>query len=181
MRHQALSVAIAVLSLPFLAGGAQTQDPEPTDHDRNRVFRAELSGFNEVPALSSTAKGTTRLTISRDRTSIHYRVSYEGFTETNPVVVAHVHFGPNHVNGGVMFFFCTNQAPPAGVPPPQACPTTEGTITGTVTMADVVGPASQGIRPMEFAKVVRAIEENRAYANVHSATFGAGEIRGQLK
>jgi hypothetical protein len=180
MRHQTLSVAMAVLALPFLAGGAQTQDQEPGDHDRNRVFRAELSGYNEVPSLSSAAKGTTRLTISRDRRSISYRVSYSGFT--TPVSVAHVHFGPNHVNGGVMFFFCTNGTPPAPpVPAPQACPTPEGTISGTVTAADVVGPNSQGIAPMEFEEVLDAIEAGRAYSNVHSMQFPLGEIRGALR
>jgi len=62
-----------------------------------------------------------------------------------------------------------------------ACPAaTSGTITGTVAAADVVGPAAQGVVPGDFANVVRAIRTGNTYANVHSALFPAGEIRGRV-
>ncbi|MFD1827627.1 MULTISPECIES: hypothetical protein [Mumia] len=42
-------------------------------------------------------------------------------------------------------FLCTNLGNgPAGT---QTCPQ-EGTVTGTIVAADVVGPASQGIAPV---------------------------------
>jgi CHRD domain len=76
-------------------------------------------------------------------------------------------------------FLCSNLGNgPAGT---QACPPPPATITGTIRPADVIGPAGQGIDPMEFDELVRAIQAGVAYANVHSETFPNGEIRGQLR
>jgi CHRD domain-containing protein len=176
MRHRTLTVAAAVLALPFFAVGLRADDPND-DEDRDRVVRATLLGTNEVPPISTNARGTARLVLKAD--SIEYRVTFSGLTADS--TQSHVHFAPTNVNGGVMFFFCTNLTPPAGVPPPQACPLREGTVTGTITAADVVGPAGQGITAGEFAEVLNAIRSGQSYANVHSATFGAGEVRGQLR
>ena len=33
---------------------------------------------------------------------------------------------------------------------------------------------------MEFGELVRALRAGAAYANVHTTTFGGGEIRGQI-
>ena len=73
-----------------------------------------------------------------------------------------------------MFFFCGGGGKPS-------CPTTtSGTISGTVAAADVVGPAGQGIKAGDLASVMRAIRAGAAYANMHTANFGNGEIRGQI-
>ncbi len=75
-------------------------------------------------------------------------------------------------------FLCSNLGNgPAGT---QACPPAPATITGTIRPADVVGPADQGIDPMQFDELVRAIRAGVTYANVHSGTFPNGELRGQL-
>ena len=82
------------------------------------------------------------------------------------------------MNGGISVFLCSNLGNgPAGT---QACPPAPATISGTITPADVIGPAEQGIDPMEFDELVGAIRAGVAYANVHSTTFPTGEIRGQL-
>jgi CHRD domain-containing protein len=53
-------------------------------------------------------------------------------------------------------------------------------VTGTIRPSDVVGPTGQGIAAGEFEELVAAIRAGRAYANVHSAKFPGGEIRGQI-
>jgi hypothetical protein len=53
-------------------------------------------------------------------------------------------------------------------------------VSGTLTPLEVIGPAGQGIAAGEFEELVKAIRAGRAYANVHSTKFPAGEIRGQL-
>jgi CHRD domain len=58
--------------------------------------------------------------------------------------------------------------------------TNPATISGTATADDVVGPTGQGIAPGEFDEVLDAIRAGVTYANVHSSTFGGGEIRAQL-
>jgi hypothetical protein len=56
-----------------------------------------------------------------------------------------------------------------------------GDVMGTITAAQVVGPAGQGIAAGEFEELVRAIKTGVTYANVHSTKFPGGEIRGQIR
>jgi hypothetical protein len=76
-------------------------------------------------------------------------------------------------------FFCTNlNNGPAGT---QACPAGGGTVTGTITGANVVAVAAQGIPAGDFDALVSLLESNSAYVNVHTTNFPAGEIRGQIR
>ena len=147
-----------------------------------RRGRAEISGFQEIPTLASSASGSLDLTIAPDDSSISYTLTYDGF-ETN-VNQSHIHLGRPAFNGGIMVFFCTNLTPPGGVPTPPACPVRGGTVTGTLTAADVLAPAAggvaQGIAAGEFHKVVEALREEASYVNVHTVRYPGGEIRGQV-
>jgi hypothetical protein len=51
---------------------------------------------------------------------------------------------------------------------------------GTVNAGNVVAPAGQGITAGQFDEVIQAMRGGLAYSNVHTVTFPAGEIRGQL-
>jgi hypothetical protein len=143
-----------------------------------RHGHADLIGFSENPTLSSPASGSLDLTIAPDDSSISFTLRYRGFP-TN-VQQSHIHLGAPWFNGGIMVFFCTNLAPPMGVPTPQPCPTVSGTVKGTVTAADVVGPAAQGVSPGEFGKVLAALRAGAVYGNVHTMQYPGGEIRGQV-
>jgi hypothetical protein len=58
---------------------------------------------------------------------------------------------------------------------------TSGTVTGTLTEADVIALTANGIAgPADFAEVVALIRAGLTYVNVHTATIGAGEIRSQI-
>ena len=149
------------------AGGGQ---------DASAVFAARLSGLQEVPAVSTAATG--RFRAEQTDAGLEWRLRYEGI-EGGAVQQAHIHLGQRRVNGGVSAFLCSNLAgAPAGV---QACPAPPATLSGTIRAADVVGPANQGIAPGELAELVRAMRAGVTYANVHSAAFPGGEIRGQLQ
>jgi len=149
-------------------------------------FSAALSPDSEVPVVSSpTASGTIELDIDDDEEApeISYTLSYSGLSSA--VVMAHIHLGQEAVNGGVMLWLCegTAQSPVATTP---ACPPAEGgTVTGVLTAADVVAitgaNAGQQIAAGDFAEAVTAIRKGLAYANVHTANSGGGEIRGQLR
>jgi len=145
-------------------------------------FDARLSGYQETPTLSTSGKGSFHASINRAQTEIHYTLTYSGPFNANPsggtVTQAHIHLGARAVMGNISAFLCTNLGNgPAGTP---ACPTPGGTVSGTITAAQVVGPAGQGISPGEFGELVRAIRAGATYANVHTTTFAAGEIRGQI-
>jgi CHRD domain-containing protein len=139
-------------------------------------LHANLIGFQEVPALLSTAEGEFTATVDPSRTSMTFTVTYSGLLGN--VTQSHIHFGQKGVNGGIMIFFCTNLGNgPVGT---QGCPQ-EGTVTGTVRAADVVGPTAQGVAPGNLDNVISAIQSGQIYANVHSTRWPGGEIRGQVK
>jgi hypothetical protein len=152
------------------------------DHGRDRRLMADLRGFQEVPAISSPARGSFRGRISRDDKELAWRLEYRNLQAA--ITQSHIHFGDHHTNGGISLFLCSNLGNgPAGT---QACPVvTTGetvTVTGTAIAADVVaGAASQGIAGGEFAELIRALRAGVAYANVHTSMFPGGEIRGQIK
>jgi CHRD domain len=138
--------------------------------------RTGLEGYQEVPAVSTAGEGTFRARLSSDGDSIQYRLKYDDLSAAP--TQAHIHFGQFSVNGGIAVFLCSNlPGAPAGT---QPCPA-EGTVTGTITAANVgAGAAAQGLAAGEFDELVAAIEAGVAYVNVHSSTFPGGEIRGQL-
>jgi hypothetical protein len=139
---------------------------------RDITLRASLRGLNEVPPTASLATATLRASLDEDAQTITFTLDYRNLT-ANPGA-AHIHFGPSKVNGGVMVFFCGGGGKPA-------CPAaTSGTVTGTITAADVVGPVAQGIAAGDFASVARAIRTGNAYANMHNDRFPSGELRGQV-
>lgn len=135
---------------------------------------ARLGGLSEVPSVSSVGSGQFKGTINAERTEISYALSYEGTEGT--VFMAHIHFGQQHTNGGISVWFCgENPASPVQVCPPS------GTLEGTITAADVVGPTGQGIAAGEFEELIGAILKGAAYVNVHSDKHPPGEIRGQIQ
>jgi hypothetical protein len=141
--------------------------------DDHHKVKANLSGYQETPStLSTPATGKFTAKIDNDAETIDYKLSYEGFETA--AMVAHIHLGARATSGGVSAFLCGGGGKPT-------CPPMAGTVTGTITPADIIGPAAQGIAPGEFAEVVRAIRAGAVYANVHSTARPGGEIRGQLR
>jgi CHRD domain-containing protein len=150
---------------------------------KSNVKSDELTGYQESApaAVSSTGTGSFRASIDDGARTITYELRYSGLESV--ATQSHIHFGDRHQNGGISAFLCTNLGNgPAGSVTP-ACPagmTDEAVVTGTITPAQVVGPAAQGILPTQFDELVRAIRAGIAYANVHTTTFPSGEVRGQI-
>ena len=177
----ALGMSVALLSVVA----------EAKDDDHN--FIARLSGYNEVhfigtaPALrgavSTKASGRFQAKIDRSETSIDYVLHYEGLE--SDVTQSHIHFGQRHTVGGIVVWLCQTEGTPAPAAVASATPfcpgAREGTVQGTITAAQVLDVTGQGIAAGEFDELVRAIRAGAAYANVHSATFTPGEIRGHIK
>ena len=145
-------------------------------------IRERLTGYEEVPALSTAGTGQFRATIDASDSEIRYRLSYEN-TES-AVTQAHIHFENATNNGGIVAFLCTNLG--NGHTGTQTCPAGPTTITGTIVPAHVSTTAAsapavaQGIAANEFAEFVRAIRAGATYVNVHTTGRQGGEIRAQL-
>jgi hypothetical protein len=159
-----MAMSFALLSMPALAGA--------------ETVHARLTGFQEVPAVSTEGSGEFRSKIRKDGI-INFELSYDGLE--SDVLMSHIHLGQPGVNGGISVWLCTTAAAPLTAPAgTQICPQS-GTVTGMIEAADVVGPLNQGIAPEELDELLKAIRAGVTYVNVHSVTFPGGEIRGQLR
>ena len=142
----------------------------PVANSATERFSANLGGENEVPPINTAGSGEFRM--QNVDGNITFSLSFSDLSSN--LAVAHLHFAPTKVSGGVMIFLCGGGGQPA-------CPaTTSGTITGTITAANVTGPGGQGITAGDLDSAFEAVREGLAYANMHTANFGGGEIRGQV-
>ena len=170
MRRIGVAGAVAVVAVGIgLVGGTLAR---AGDDDKRGDASAELSGYQETPSISTAARGRFRAHLDGGR--ITFQLRYEGL-EGGSAIAAHLHFAQRHVAGDVSAFLC-------GGGSKAACPAgSGGTVEGTIVSTDVIGPAAQGIAPGQFDELVRAIRAGAVYANVHTATYPTGEIRGQLR
>ena len=149
-----------------LAAGLLTATTLPANTE---VFSATLLGDNEVPPNNTDGKAEFRMEVG---SSITFSLTFSGLS--TPLSVAHLHFAPTKVGGGVMIFLCGGGGQPV-------CPAvTSGTITGTIAEANVTGPVAQGINAGDLASALEAVGDGLAYANMHTSKFPGGEIRGQV-
>jgi CHRD domain len=179
MRSLRVKLAIGVAAL-----GAVAITAAAVAGDRGNV-KTSLTGFEEVPAISTEGDGSFRATLDRSGTELRYELRFsdlEGVNAMSPgPTQAHIHFAQKSVNGGIVVWLCGSATNP-GPEGTQLCPAEpSGTVTGTITMDDVVSPdPSQGIQAGAFDELVRGLRAGVTYANVHTATYPGGEIRGQL-
>ena len=148
------------------------------DDDSDRI-RVRLSGYQEDPMpVSTEGWGEFSVWIDERDEEIKYKLRYDDLEGS--VTQAHIHFGGVAQSGGVSAWLCDSTTNPAPAPTdPPSCPA-DGSVSGTIEPADVVGPAAQGIEAGAFDELVDAIRARTTYVNVHSTKYPAGEIRSQL-
>ena len=137
-----------------------------------RTFTAHLKGRNEVPANSSDGQGEAIFKLSKDGTSIHYKLIVANIDN---VTQAHIHCGEAGVNGAVVVFLYGFNA--AGT-------TVNGILAeGDITSANIIArpDAANCVGGLQtFDDLVARLQTGRAYVNVHTLAFPPGEIRGQV-
>ena len=139
--------------------------------------RESLTGYEEVPALSTPGMGEFKIDLARSGDSFDYELTFSGLETA--ATQAHIHFENATNNGPIVVFLCSNLGNgPAGT---QPCPAAGGTITGTIAAADIgAGAAAQGLAAGEFGEFVGALRAGATYVNVHSTGRPGGEIRAQI-
>jgi hypothetical protein len=169
MKKFTIGAALFVaLSLPAIASAERIQ--------------ADLTGYEEVPSVSTVARGEFRAQVDRNDQFIDYELTYSGLQGV--VTQSHIHVAQLSVNGGIVLWLCktaTNQGPTPGSTPD--CPDGSGTVTGRLTAGDVLAgnTPSQQLTVGDLDEVLRAIRAGAAYVNVHTDLSSGGEIRGQLR
>ncbi|WP_224958966.1 CHRD domain-containing protein [Geomonas subterranea] len=152
MRKWQMSIVVMAVLAALPAGAEQ------------RIFRAKLSGQDEVPAVKTPARGDLKMIYTDGEMSYELDVS----RITSPTA-AHIHRGTPEQNG-----------------PPLV-----GLFGGPAKMGSFKGILSQGLITNEnligelegktVEDLVRIIDSGEAYVDVPTATYPMGEIRGQIK
>lgn len=172
---------ITVLLAAFAAPGAYADDD-------GLVLRARLIGYEEVPSVSTPARGRFVGAVNEAQTAIDYELTYTGLLGT--VQQSHIHVAQRGVNGSIVIWLCqtaTTPAPAAVAALTPFCPpdgTVVATVTGTITAANVINASitSQQITAGELDEVLAAIRAGVSYVNVHTTPLNpGGEIRGQIR
>jgi CHRD domain len=165
--------SLGLLALLALPATAWAKEKEQGQGQGQGQFGAVLTGFQEVPAISTRGRGEFRARL-RDNSTLEFELRYSDLEGGNPSA-AHTHLGQRGVNGGVVAFLCGGGGKPA------CPPSTSGTVTGTIVAADIQAVPAQGIAgSADFAEVVAALRAGVTYVNVHNSTYPNGEIRGQI-
>jgi hypothetical protein len=146
---------------------------------QGEIFQATLTGYEEVPVVSSTGTGLFYAS-SDSPDSIFYSLWVSKMQGT--VTQAHIHIAQLGVNGSIVIWLCqtaTNVDPTGGSP---QCPQ-DGTVTGTITAANVIAgsQAGQQLAAGDIQAALTALRAGAAYANVHTSLSTGGEIRGQIR
>ena len=170
---------VSLVAAGLLLAANAVADPKGKDEQSIHV---KLKGFEEAPIVVTGASGELRLALNEAAGSIAYELTYQDLEGT--VTQSHIHIGQKNLVGGISIWLCqTGLAPaPAGVTaltPPCPGPNS-GTVSGTLTAANVIGPTGQAVPVGAIADVFTAIRAGKAYGNVHSTSAPGGEIRGQL-
>ena len=127
--------------------------------EANIYFYAPLSGMNEVPQNTSQATGALMVEWTADNSSINVTGSFSGLeSDYASDIGSHLHAGLAGQNGGIE-------------------------LALTPDLADDMRSATYLPTDNEFTlttEQVGLLVERSLYANIHTADFNGGEIRGQL-
>ncbi len=143
------------------------------------IYTVDLSGPNESPANASPGIGSGTVTIDDVLFTLALNFAFSGLTGNT--TAAHIHAATAVAftsTAGVATTTPTFAGFPLGV--------TSGSYTNTLdmTLASSYNPAyvtaHGGTTAQAFTDLNQAIIDGKAYLNVHSSTFGGGEIRGFL-
>jgi hypothetical protein len=148
-----------------------------------KVIMETLTGYEEVPAVSTVGNGQFRARISNDETSIQWELSYSDLE--GAIQQSHIHLGQPGVNGGISVFLCTNLGNgPLGI---QPCPAPPATISGTINASEVspnipatAAARTQGLDTGEIGELIRAMRAGATYVNIHTVRWPGGEVRKQI-
>lgn len=135
----------------------------------SRNFGANLSGDEEVPPNDSRGRGHAQFWLSKDGTSLRYKLIVANIEN---VTQAHIHLAPRGANGPVVTFLFGFVA--GGV-------TENGVLAeGTITQSNLIARPAIGFGAT-MAELLAAMRTGNAYVNVHTVRIPAGEIRGQIE
>jgi len=143
-----------LLSLPLFILISCSDDTEDVERDNIYYGTISMTGAQETPPVTTAATGTIDANYNRLTKTLSYSIVFSGLVDS--AVAAHVHgLGETGILAPVVQTF-------ANFPRRKA-----GSYSGSLLV--------DGVKITETDLLA-----NRYYINIHSKTYGNGEIRGQL-
>ena len=149
----------------------------------SQIYEASLLGSSETPPVNSAGSGIARVTIDFDELTMRVEASFSGLTGN--VTASHIHCcNVATTTSGVAFGSTTLAGFPTGgtsgsydVTFANMANRAIGTGNWTANFFNNFGGSTgQGA----FDALVAGLNSGQAYLNIHTTSFGGGEIRAQL-
>jgi len=131
------------------------------------LFKARLSGDNEVPPVATDTAGRFEILVNADRTAGEYTLRIDSGVR---VTQAHFHCGAAGTNGPVIVFLAGNHPNGWNVDG-------KWVSNATITNANIVNTACGAT----LAEIFENARLGGVYVNAHSVANPAGVARGQLE
>ncbi|MEO8336258.1 MAG: CHRD domain-containing protein [bacterium] len=169
LQRARLFLVVTATAVATVACGGSDDPVQPVS--KIVTFTATMNAAAEVQAnpVVSTGTGTFTATLDTSTNVFTYDVTYSGLTSN--VTLGHIH-GPaaTTASSGTTINFATL----AGATFTTGATSGAAHGTTTLTAANQITAAINGdsLKKLLFAGLT--------YANIHTTTFGAGEIRGQI-
>jgi CHRD domain len=150
---------------------------------RNGIWRTHLNGSAEVPIRDTRGQGQAIFKLSKDGTSIDYKLIASNIEN---VFMAHIHTAAPGVNGPIVVWLYPSTTP--GVTAPVGGGRTDGVLAeGTFGAGALTGP----LTGQPLSALLDLLNGGLAYVNVHTddgvappntgpGDFPGGEIRGDV-
>jgi hypothetical protein len=152
MRFVQLTAFLFIASVIFFTSCKKSD--EDLEWENTYIGTITMSGGQETPAVSTSATGTIEAKYSRLTNTLNYSITFSGLSDS--AIAAHIHgTGETGIKADIMQTFS---------PFPRA---KSGTYSGSLYI--------DGVKFLEAELL-----NDRYYINIHSKTYGQGEIRGQL-
>jgi hypothetical protein len=168
MHHRKLTLALAAMAVITVVA-CEDDDDILTPVSKIVNFSATMNGAAESPPVTTSGTGSFTATLDTSTNVFTYNVTYSGLGSN--VTLGHIH-GPcsSCTTAGAILNFATVAG---GTFVTGAL---SGTATGTVTL----NAATQITTTVNGDSLRKLLLANNTYVNIHTATNGGGEIRGQI-
>jgi CHRD domain len=133
----------------------------------DELFKANLTGDQEVPPVTTETTGKAFLSLNKAQTEIEIQLSVSDGVR---ITQSHIHCAPAGVNGPIIIFLAGLHAAGLDI---------DGKWVSNATIKDtsIVNTACGST----VAAIAQQMRNGNTYVNVHSVAHGGGEVRGQIE
>ena len=150
------SISLIMLSVIILSGCKKDEEEEPVS--LIKTAKVQLSGAQEVPAVTTTGTGTAEISYDPTMKMITYKITWQLGNPAATTTNMHFHgseTGSDLISSGVAIG-----------------------ITGFATgSSGVLNGMTIALTDVQAAQLLAG----KWYVNIHSSTVGSGELRGNIK